>query len=75
MTKKWKGEMGALFNKVTNHLIEKRFRENREMMTRTFYNGTYRLTGEAEYNARLKKFVGDKIEESGMTLDKYFRLL
>ena len=75
MTKKWKGEMVVLFNKVTNHLIEKRFKENREMMTRPFYSGTYRLTGDAEYNARLKKFVGDKIEASGISLGKFFRLL
>ena len=75
MTKKWKGELVILFNKVTNHLIEKRFRENREMMSRTFYTGTYTMTGEAEYNARLKKFIGDKIQASGTSLDKYFRLL
>jgi len=75
MTKKWKGEMTLLFNKITNHLIEKRFRENREMMSRPFYSGTYRMTGEAEFNARLKKFVGDKIEATGISLEKYFSIL
>jgi hypothetical protein len=75
MTCKYRGEMVVLFNKIQNHLIEKRFRENREMMTRIFYSGTYKLTGDAEFEARLKKFVGDKIEESGISLGKYFRLL
>lgn len=75
MVKKLRGELAKLFNRVTDHLIEKRFKENREYMTRTFYSGKYRLTGSAEYNARLKKFIGDKVLESGMKLDEYFRLL
>lgn len=75
MTKRMKGELKQLFNKITNHLIEKRFRENRQMMTRTFYSGKYDLTGEAEYNARLKKGMGDKIKESGISHEEYFRLL
>lgn len=75
MTKKLRGELAILFNKVTNHLIEKKIRETRELMSRTFYSGKYNMTGEAEFNARLKKFIGDKILESGTTYDDYFRIL
>ena len=75
MTKKWKGEMVELFNKVSDHLIQKRFQENREMMTRIFYSGKYRMSGEAEYNARLSKFIGDKLKDAGVSIIEFFRLL
>lgn len=75
MTVKLKGEMMALFSKIQNHLIERKLREVRDYMTRIQYSGTYRLTGDAEFNARLKKFIGDKIESAGMNFDKYTGLL
>lgn len=75
MTKKYKGELFQLFNKIQDHLIEKRFRECREFMTRIRYTGTYKLTGDSEFEARLKNFVGDKIKKKGMPFSKYFRLL
>jgi len=72
MCTKLKGDMLELFNKIQNHLIEKNFRQCREYMTRIFYSGSYRLTGDAEYNARLNKFIGDKVE---MDFTKFTRLL
>lgn len=75
MTKKFKGELFELFNKIQDHLIEKRFRECKEFMTRIKYTGTYKLTGDAEFETRLKNFVGDKIKNKGMPFGKYFRLL
>jgi hypothetical protein len=72
MCKKHKGDMVDLFNKIQNHLIEKNFRQCREYMTRIFYSGQYRLSGDAEYHARLNKLIGDKIE---MNFDKFTRLL
>lgn len=72
MCTKLKGDMVSLFNKIQNHLIEKNFRECREYTTRIFYSGHYRLTGDAEYNARLKKFIGDKVE---MNFEKFTGLL
>jgi hypothetical protein len=75
MTKKYKGEIVQLFNKIQDHLIEIKLRECREHMTRTKYTGKYKLTGHSEFNARLKKFIGDKIEESGISTEDFFRLL
>lgn len=75
MTKKYRGDMVQLFNKVQDFLINVRFRDCRELMTRTFYSGMFKLTGEAEYEVRLRKFIGDKIEDTGMPIGKYFRLL
>jgi hypothetical protein len=75
MTKKYKGEVIELFNKIQDHLIEIKLRECREYMTRIKYSGKYKLTGHAEFNTRLKKFIGDKIEDSGMDSDTFFRLL
>lgn len=75
MTKKYKGDLFQLFNKIQDHLIEKRFRECREFMTRIRYTGTYKLTGDSEFEVRLKNFVGDKIKKKGMPFSKYFRLL
>lgn len=72
MCKKHKGDMIELLNKIQDHLIEKNFRQCREYMTRIFYSGKYRLSGDSEYNARLNKFIGDKIE---MNFDKFTRLL
>jgi len=75
MTKKYRGELFELFNKIQDHLIEKKFRECRDYMTRIKYTGTYKLTGDAEFETRLKNFVGDKINNKGMPFSKYFRLL
>ena len=75
MTVKFRGELQNLFNKIQNHLIEKQFHENREYMTRRYYKGVYKLTGQAEYNSRLKYLVGDKIEAKGMEFDLFTRLL
>jgi len=75
MTKKYRGEIFELFNKIQDHLIERNLRECREYMTRTKYTGTYKMTGNAEFDARLKKFIGDKIENSGIDEETYFRLL
>lgn len=75
MTKKFKGELFELFNKIQDHLIEKKFRECRDYMTRIKYTGVYKITGDSEFEKRLKNFVGDKIKRKNMPYSKYFRLL
>lgn len=75
MTKKYKGEIIDLFNKVQDYLVEVKLKELRTHMTRVKYTGKYKFTGEAEFNARLKKFIGDRITAAGYTFEDYFRLL
>ncbi|MFW9950506.1 MAG: hypothetical protein ACFFKA_10330 [Candidatus Thorarchaeota archaeon] len=75
MCTRYRGDLIDLFNKLQDHLLEVRFRECREMMSRNFYKGRYSVQSYGEFNKRFEKFLGDKIDAAGISRKKYFELL
>ena len=72
---KFKGELTQLFTKIQNHLIEVKLRDLRTYMTRPTYKGMYKLDTKEEFNVRLKRFIGDKIDKSTISFKKYIKIL
>jgi hypothetical protein len=75
MCTKFKANMTDLFNKLQDHLIEIRLREIREMSLRAFYKGRYNIDSYGNFNIRLRKLIGDKIEADNIQWDKYIKML
>lgn len=75
MCTRFKNEMMDLFNKIQDHLIEVRMREIREMTTRGFYKGRYSIDSYGNFNIRLRRFIGDKVENVGIEWDKFIKML
>lgn len=72
MAFQFRNEMTEMFNMLQDHIIEKKFRELRDEMTRTFYkNSTYSLDSWSEFYARLGQFIGDRVDD----FNKYKQLL
>jgi DNA mismatch repair ATPase MutS len=75
MCTKFMGDMAILFNKLQDHLIEIKLREIREMSIRAFYKGRYEVDSYGNFNIRLRKFIGDKIEAANIPWEKYIKML
>jgi len=75
MCTKFKADMTVLFNKLQDHLIEVRMREIREMSLRAVYKGRYSVDSYGNFNIRLRKFMGDKVEAANIPWDKYIKML
>jgi hypothetical protein len=75
MCTKFMTDMCGLFNKIQDHLIEVKLREIREMSTRAFYKGRYNIDSIGNYHVRLRRFIGDKVEEASIPWDKYIKML
>ncbi len=75
MCTKFLGDMVSLFNKLQDHLIEIRLREIRDMSLRGFYKGRYNIDSYGNFNIRLRKFIGDKVEDAKIPWDKYIKML
>ncbi len=75
MCTKFKADMTDLFNKLQDHLIEVRMREIGVMSLRAFYKGRYSVDSYGNFNIRLRKFIGDKVEAAGIPWDKFIKML
>ena len=73
MAVKAKGDMKELFNKIQYYLISKKLQECKELMTRSFYNGTMKLDSAAEFDKRLTKFISDKFALKGEDFNHYLK--
>lgn len=73
MTTKTKLNLQELFNKIQYFLISRHFKELKELSTRTFYKGTFRLDSYREFNSRLFHFVGDLFKDDEKGFDWYIK--
>lgn len=68
-------QMETYFDKFMDHFIEINMQNLKTLMVRGSYKGTYRVDSPGNFKVRFKKFIGDKIEESGQVFDNYMKRL
>lgn len=75
MCVKTKTDLKKLFVNVQSFLINKKLKELKDLQTRSFYNGTFKLNSGVEFNKRLFKFIGDKFESKNEDFNDFVSLL
>jgi hypothetical protein len=71
MTTKTKYDLQDKFNKVQYYLISKHLKDIKDLSTRGFYKGVFRMDTQLEFDKRLYKFVGDLFERKEENFDRY----
>lgn len=75
MCVKSKRDLKDLFNRIQFYLISKRFKEIKEISTRSFFNGKMSLDSKQEFNIRFKNGWGSLFDNDDLDLDKYLHSL
>lgn len=73
-TMRYKNEMQELFNKMQDFLIFRNLDNFREMSTRSFYSGKFKISSGIEFFNRLKRMLSDIIVDQKMTWDDFKNL-
>lgn len=75
MCVKTKPDLQDLYERIHFYLISKRFKEIRELSTRSFFRGPLSLDGVKEFDVRFKRFWSDKFEKHDFDINKYLDTL
>lgn len=75
MCTKTKANLKDLFINIQHFLISKKLKELKELSTRSFYNGVFKLNSGGEFDKRLYKFIGDKFESKGEDFNNFISLI
>lgn len=75
MCVKTKPELQDLFERIHFYLISKRFKEIRELSSRSFFKGPLSLDTMLEFDVRFKRFWSDKFEKHNFDINKYLDTL
>jgi hypothetical protein len=75
MCVKTKADLKNLFINIQTYLISKKLKELKDLQTRSFYKGTFKLNSGVEFNKRLFKFIGDKFESKSEDFNDFVSLL
>jgi len=70
MAVKQKLDLQDLFNDIQFFLICRKLSETKELMTRTFYKGAFRLDSMSEFNKRMKLAFSDKFKDRDINIDR-----
>lgn len=71
MCVKTKPDLQELFERIQFYLISKKFKEIRELSTRSFSKGPLSLDTKNEFDIRFKQFWSDKFKIYNFDIDKY----
>lgn len=71
MTTKTKYDLQNIFNKVQYYLISRHLKDIKDLSTRGFYRGVFRMDTQLEFDKRLYKFIGDLFERKNENFDRY----
>jgi hypothetical protein len=72
MAVKQKLDLQQLFNDIQFFLICRKLSEAKELMTRPFYKGSFRLDSQSEFNIRMKNAFSDKFKNGEISIDRLF---
>jgi len=75
MCTKTKADLKILFKEIQHFLISKKLKELKELSTRSFYSGLFKLDNGLDFNKRLYKFIGDRFERNEEDFNNFVSLL
>lgn len=68
-------EMKELFNKLQYFLISRHIKELRELTTRPFYNGVFKIDSGLEFDIRIKDFLNEMFDKHNEDIEDYIKSL